>query len=95
MAPSEQLEERGRVLIEQLKQQVLGALTLDEHGLPGGKGLGNAEIERFAGLEVPLDRPPNKKQEHWLTWTIIQRLAADGRVEPIRAPRTKYRLIGR
>lgn len=95
MTPHSDLEQKGRELVSELKKQVLNALAKDPAGNPGGSGLGNAEIERLAGLEIPLDRPPKKKQEHWLTWTIVQRLVADGLVEPIHATRTRYRLVKR
>lgn len=79
--------------MDALKKQVLDALASDPDGRPSGQGLGNSEIERLSGLEIPLDRPPKKKQEHWLTWTIVQRLVADGVVEPIHAAKTRYRLV--
>jgi hypothetical protein len=93
MITSDDFEERGKKLIEELKIQVLNALAKDPAGHPNGNGLGNSEIERLAGLEIPLDRPPQAKQEHWLTWTIIQRLVADGLIESIHTKRTRYRLV--
>lgn len=84
--------QRGYDLIEELKQQVLETLRHDPAGHPNGNGMGNSEIEKLGGLEIPLDRPSGRKQEHWLTWTIVQRLVADGKIEQINATRTKYRL---
>ncbi|WP_447964070.1 hypothetical protein [Nitrospira sp. Ecomares 2.1] len=75
--------ERGRNLIKDLKSHVIDTFSKDPRGRLQGEGLGNSEIEKLAGLEIPLDRPPSKKQEHWLTWTIVQRLVADGFVEPV------------
>lgn len=83
----------GEELIAELKRHVIQSMSRDPRGQQGGEGLGNVEIERLAGLEVPLDRPPNKSQEHWLTWTIVQRLVADGIVEIVHSPKTRYRLI--
>jgi hypothetical protein len=83
---------KGRRLITELKSHVIETLSKDPRGQSNGEGLGNSEIERLAGLEVPLNRPPSKKQEHWLTWTIVQRLVADGVVEPIQDKKTRYRL---
>ena len=85
-------EKKGMELIEELKKHVILTLSSDPRGGSEGEGLGNAEIERMAGLGVPLERPQNKKQEHWLTWTIIQRLVADGLVEPVHHRKTTYRL---
>ena len=73
---STSLIKRGRELVEELKSHVIEAFSRDPRGGHEGKGLGNSEIERLAGLEISLDRPPSKKQEHWLTWTIVQRLLA-------------------
>ena len=92
MASDEEFKRRGQELISALKHQVLNAFSRDPRGQPNGGGLGNSEIESMAGLDIPLDRPPKKKQEHWLTWTIVQRLVADGLVEPVHATRTRYRL---
>ena len=89
------LHRRGHDLINGLKDQVLNALAYDPRGRVNGDGLGNSEIEEIAGLAIPLDRPPKQKQEHWLTWTIVQRLVADGHIEVIQAKSTKYRLRNR
>ena len=82
-------------LIEELKDHVLKTMSSDPRGQQGGEGLGNVEIERLADLEIPLDRPPDRSQEHWLTWTIVQRLVADGLVEIVRSTKTRYRLAKR
>lgn len=92
MSTVNDLVRKGEALIGELKSHVIQALAHDPRGHHGGEGLGNVEIERLAGLEVPLDRPPSKRQEHWLTWTIVQRLVADGIIEIVRSPKTRYRL---
>ncbi|MCA9465740.1 MAG: hypothetical protein KC643_09905 [Nitrospira sp.] len=92
MADVTEQKKRGIELIEELKNHVLNIISRDPRGARGAEGLQNVEIERLAGLEIPLDRPPKKKQEHWLTWTIVQRLVADGIIEPVQYRRTTYRL---
>jgi hypothetical protein len=83
---------RGRNLIEELKSHVVATFSQDPRGGFDAERLGNSEVERLAGLEVPLERPPSRKQEHWLTGTIVQRLVADGVVEAIQYRKTRYRL---
>lgn len=95
MSTTNDLLRKGEELIEELKRHVVETMSHDPRGQQGGEGLGNVEIERLAGLEIPLDRPPSKSQEHWLTWTVVQRLVADGMVELVHSPKTKYRLTKR
>lgn len=46
---------RGRNLIEELKSHVVATFSQDPRGAFDAEGLGNSEIERLAGLEVPLE----------------------------------------
>lgn len=92
MDEANDLSRKGEELIEELKRHIVKTLAQDPSGQHGGEGLGNVEIEHLSGLEIPLDRPPGKSQEHWLTWTIVQRLVADGIVEVVHSPKTRYRL---
>jgi len=80
------LDTRGQALVEQLKLHVLDVLQALSQCHPGGPGLGNAVIERHAGLALHLDR-----QDHWLCWSILKVLQREGKVEAIGDP-TKWRL---
>ena len=84
-------QKRGQALIAELKEHVLKTLSRDPRGLSDGPGLGAIEIERLCGLGIQLDRASERKQEHWITWTILQRLVADGLVMPIYSDKTRYR----
>jgi hypothetical protein len=82
-------EERGQELITTLKMYLLEVLANLEACAPGGPGLGNAEIERRAGLSLHLD-----KQDHWLSWSILKTLEREGQVESLGSP-SRWRLKGR
>ena len=84
-------QKRGHALIDELKGHVLAAICRDPRGSSDGPGLSAIEIERFCGLGIQLDRASERKQEHWITWTILQRLVADGLVMPIYSDKTRYR----
>ena len=85
------LQKRGHALIDELKEHVLTTLSRDPRGSSDGPGLGAIEVERLCGLGIELDRASERKQEHWITWTILQRLVADGLVMPISSDKTRYR----
>jgi len=84
-------QKRGHALIDELKEHVLTTLSRDPRGSSNGTGLGTIEIERLGGLGVQLDRASERKQEHWITWTILQRLVADGLVMAVNSDKTRYR----
>jgi hypothetical protein len=84
-------QKHGRALIAELKEHVLTTLSRDPRGSNNGPGLGVIEIERLCGLGIELDRASERKQEHWITWTILQRLVADGLVMPVSSDKTRYR----
>ena len=83
------MQKRGEWLIEGCKQHLLDVMeSLDEcrPGAPGGR---NSDIERVAGFELEL-----VEQKGWLTWTVLNGLVADGRIEAVREGRSrKYRLL--
>ena len=85
------LQKRGQALIAELKEHVLKTLSRDPRGSSDGPCLSAIEIERLCGLGIPLDRASERKQEHWITWTILQRLVADGLIMPIYSDKTRYR----
>ena len=85
------LQKRGHALIDELKEHVLTTLSRDPRSASDGPGLGAIEIERLCGLGIELDRASERKQEHWITWTILQRLVAEGVVVPIYSDKTRYR----
>src|SRR5437879_4185422 len=84
-------QKRGHVLIDELKEHVLTTFSRDPRGSSNGPGLATIDIERLSGLGIQLDRASERKQEHWITWTILQRLVADGLVMPIYSDKTRYR----
>ena len=84
-------QKRGHALIAELKEHILTAFSRDPRGSSDGPGLGTIEIERLCGLGIQLDRASERKQEHWITWTILQSLAAEGLVMPIYSDKTRYR----
>jgi hypothetical protein len=84
-------QKRGHTLIDQLKEHVLMVFFRDPRGSNNGPGLSTIEIERLSGLGIQLDRASERKQEHWITWTILQRLVADGLIMPIYSDKTRYR----
>ena len=86
-------QKRGHALIDELKEHVMKAFTRDPRGSSNGPGLGTIEIERLCGIGVQLDRASERKQEHWITWTILQRLVADGLVVPLYSDKTRYRRL--
>jgi hypothetical protein len=81
----------GRRLISQLKDHVIACMRADPECATGATGLGNTDIEALCDLELHLD-----SQDHYLTYSILQSLVVDGRIEQIRWPtsptRPKYRL---
>ena len=77
---------RGESLIGQLKTHLLEVLRSRPECHPGGAGLGNATIERYAGLALHLD-----KQDHWVCWSILKVLQREGKVEAVGSP-TRWRL---
>jgi len=84
-------QKRGHALLNELKEHVLTALSRDPRGTSDGPGLGAIELERLCGLGIELDRASERKQEHWITWTILQGLVTDGLVVPIYSDKTRYR----
>lgn len=81
------LSERGQSIIVQSMDHLIGAMRTLPDCQPGARGAGSKEIERAAGFELALPR-----QDNWFTWSLLQRMAADGRVELVRAGRSRYRL---
>lgn len=81
----------GPELIEILKQHVIDTMLRTADCAKGAPGLGNIEIEELSGLALRLE-----SQDHYLTYSLLQALIKDGRVEQIRHPnaprRPKYRL---
>jgi hypothetical protein len=75
------LQQRGEALLEQLKSHVLATLESKPECQPGGIGLGNAEIERTAGLALHLDL-----QDHWLCWSILKVLEREHIIERVGRP---------
>ena len=84
-------QKRGHALIDELKEHILTTFSRDPRGSSNGSGLSAIEIERLCGLGIQLDRASERKQEHWITWTILQSLVADGLVMPIYSDKTRYR----
>ena len=79
----------GEKLIEGCKQHLIKTMrTLPECQL-GGRGAGSYEIERAAGFGLALHR-----QDNWLTWSLLQRMARDEMIDLVRAGRARYRLKG-
>ncbi len=81
----------GPDLIETLKQHVIDTMLHNADCSKDGGGLGNIEIEELSGLALRLP-----SQDHYLTYSLLQALIKDGRVEQLRHPnaprRPKYRL---
>jgi hypothetical protein len=84
-------QKHGQALIGELKEHVLTGFSRDPRGSINGPGLGTIEIERLCGLGIELDRASERKQEHWIVWTILQRLIADGLVVRVHSDKTRYR----
>jgi hypothetical protein len=79
-------EALGQELVAKLKAHILEVLTQLPECSPNGQGLGNAEIERRAGLALHLD-----KQDHWLCWSILKVLEREGQVGSVGSP-SRWRL---
>ena len=79
----------GEKLIENSKQHLVKTMRTLPDCQPGAHGAGSYEIERAAGFALALGR-----QDNWLTWSLLQRMARDGMIDLVRAGRTRYRLNG-
>jgi hypothetical protein len=81
----------GLDMIAALKGHVLSCMRGDNDCQPEARGLGNIEIEHLCDLALALE-----SQDHYLTYSVLHALIADGLVEKVRwpdAPRNpKYRL---
>lgn len=81
----------GQQLINDLKRHVADCMRQEPLCEAGGKGLGNKDIEELCGLELRLP-----SQDHYLTYSVLHALIADGIVEQVRLKesptRPKYRL---
>lgn len=86
MSGQVRLDAEGQELVTKLKEHVFKVLAQLPECHPNRQGLGNAEIERRAGLALHLD-----KQDHWLSWSILKVLEREGRVESITSP-SRWRL---
>lgn len=82
---------QGSEIINMLKQLVLSKMRSNPSCEPESAGLGNVEIEQVCELELHL-----QSQDHYLCYSILHSLIADGLVEKRRWPssprRPKYRL---
>ena len=85
---------RGSEIINGLKDLVLAEMRSHPSCEPESAGLGNVDIEKICGLELDL-----QSQDHYLCYSILHSLIADGLVEMKRWPssprRPKYRLTMR
>jgi hypothetical protein len=70
---------RGEDLIDGLKAHVLETMRRMPDCAAGGPGRPNKDVEKAAGLALDLPR-----QDGWLTWSVLMRLALDGQVEFVR-----------
>ncbi len=77
----------GPTLVAQLKSHVVAVMEGLDDCEPGQVGGRNVDIERAANLALDLD-----VQDHYLTWSILQALESDGKVEILRTPKRRYRL---
>ncbi len=76
-----QLTRNGKLLVDQFKKHVLITMRSRPECQADGIGLGNAEIERTAGLALDLDL-----QDHWLCWSILKVLERERIIERIGRP---------
>ncbi len=77
----------GERLIEDCKQHLVKTMRTLPDCQPGERGAGSFEIERAAGFGLAL-----RRQDNWLTWSLLQRMSRDGIIDLVRAGRTRYRL---
>jgi hypothetical protein len=75
----------GRELIDQLANHVLATMRRMPECAPGGEGGRNADIQNLADLNLELP-----KNNGWLTYSLLHRLALDGKIE-ILGPRGQSR----
>jgi hypothetical protein len=80
------LSERGESLIADLKAHLIEVMRARPECEPDARGLGNAAIERYAGLALHLDR-----QDHWVCWSILKVLQREGKIEAVGHP-SRWRL---
>jgi len=73
---------RGEEVIQNLQDLVLEAMRSSPECAPGGPGLGNVEIEERCGLALSLS-----KQDHYITYSILQVLVRKDLVEIVRRRR--------
>jgi hypothetical protein len=69
----------GRELIARCKVHVPRTMASLPECQSDQNGLGNAEIERAAGFDMSLP-----EQDHWFTWSLLQNLVADAKVDLLR-----------
>jgi hypothetical protein len=79
---------QGSELIQALLVHILESMQYLPECRPGGTGEPNRRIEEMAGLNLELT-----EHNGWLTWSLLQRLEQDGKIEVLRAGRRYTRLF--
>ncbi|MEE9277089.1 MAG: hypothetical protein V3V06_01620 [Dehalococcoidia bacterium] len=79
---------RGAELVKALKTHLLDTLQSMPECQADGEGARNKDIEGAADLALDLD-----EQDSYVTWSILQSLVRDGKIESVgEGRRRRYRL---